>query len=255
MKENKVIDNIFNKLNKIEVGEFITSKKVGNTNLNYLSWTDAFTLLFKEYEEKDIHYKIFYNEKMDDLPIFGNENIGYYVKTEITICEIVKQMILPVLDGANKPKKLNEYQYFVKDYKTQKPIQKTVSKIDMMDINTTVQRCLVKNIAIFGLGLSVYRGDDLSSNDNSNDNSDNDEMKKQNTEQVIKQTITKEAMATHKQQIENNMLLDKFKNMMIDYKEMFTEDELSIYRAYYSNKEYDKIKGTIKLIETRVMKG
>lgn len=250
MKENKVIDNIFNKLNKIQVGEFITSKKVGSTELNYLSWTDAFTLLFAEYDEKDIHYKIFYNDKMDDLPIFGNENIGYYVKTEITICEIVKQMILPVLDGANKPKKLNEYQYFVKDYKTQKPIQKTVSKIDMMDINTTVQRCLVKNIAIFGLGLSVYRGDDLSNNDNNND-----EIEKQNTDPVIKQTITKEAMATHKQQIENDMLLDRFKSIMIDYKEMFTEDELSVYRTYYANKDYDNIKKTIKLIENRVMKG
>lgn len=87
------------------------------------------------------------------------------------------------------------------------------------------------------------------------DDDGNDASEKRNTELVIKQTVTKEAMATHKQQIENDMLLDKFKNMMIDYKEMFTEDELSIYRAYYSNKEYDKIKGTIKLIETRVMKG
>jgi hypothetical protein len=253
MKENKTINNIFNKLNEIQVGEFITSKKVGSNNLNYLSWTDAFTLLFKEYEEKDINYKIFYNDKIDDLPIFGNENIGYYVKTEITICGIVKQMILPVLDGANKPKKLNEYQYFVKDYKTQKPIQKTVLKIDMMDINTTVQRCLVKNIAIFGLGLSVYRGDDLSNNDNDDGN---EAPEKRNTEpEVKKETLSKDAVIIQKAQIENDMLLDKFKSIMIDYKEMFSEDELSIYRTYYSNKEYEKIKGTIKLIETRVMKG
>lgn len=88
------------------------------------------------------------------------------------------------------------------------------------------------------------------------DDDGNDASEKRNNEQVIKsQTVTKEAMVTHKQQIENDMLLDKFKNMMIDYKEMFSEDELSIYRIYYSNKEYDKIKGTIKLIETRVMKG
>lgn len=88
------------------------------------------------------------------------------------------------------------------------------------------------------------------------DDDGNDASEKRNIEQVIKpQAVTKEAMATHKQQIENDMLLDKFKNIMIDYKEMFTEDELSVYRTYYSNKEYDKIKGAIKLIETRVMKG
>lgn len=87
------------------------------------------------------------------------------------------------------------------------------------------------------------------------DDDGNDASEKRNTEQVIKQTVTKEAMATHKQQIENDMLLDKFKNIMLDYKEMFTEDELSIYRTYYSDKKYDKIKETIKLIETRVMKG
>lgn len=88
------------------------------------------------------------------------------------------------------------------------------------------------------------------------DDDGNDASEKRNTEQVIKpQAVTKEAMVTHKQQIENDMLLDKFKSIMIDYKEMFTEDELVTYRAYYSNKEYDKIKGTIKSIENRVMKG
>jgi hypothetical protein len=88
------------------------------------------------------------------------------------------------------------------------------------------------------------------------DDDGNDASEKRNTEQIIKsQALTKETKVTHKEQIENDMLLDKFKSIMIDYKEMFTEDELSIYRTYYSNKEYEKIKGTIKLIETRVMKG
>jgi hypothetical protein len=88
------------------------------------------------------------------------------------------------------------------------------------------------------------------------DDDGNDASEKRNTEQIIKsQALTKETKVTHKEQIENDMLLDKFKSIMIDYKEMFTEDELSIYRTYYSNKEYEKIKETIKLIETRIMKG
>jgi hypothetical protein len=88
------------------------------------------------------------------------------------------------------------------------------------------------------------------------DDDGNEASEKRNTEQIIKRSDGSKAfITTHKQQIENDMLLDKFKSIMIDYKEMFTEDELSIYRTYYSNKEYEKIKETIKLIETRVMKG
>ena len=31
----------------------------------------------------------------------------------------------------------------------------------MFDINKTVMRCLVKNLAMFGLGLYIYAGEDL----------------------------------------------------------------------------------------------
>ena len=31
----------------------------------------------------------------------------------------------------------------------------------MMDINKTVMRCLVKNLAMFGLGIAIYAGEDL----------------------------------------------------------------------------------------------
>jgi hypothetical protein len=243
MKENKIIDNIFNKLNKIQVGEFVTLKNVGEATLKYLSWTDAFTLLFKEYEEKDIQYKIFYNDKINDLPIFGCENIGYYVKTEVTICEITKQMILPVLDGANKAKKLNQYSYFVKNYKTQNLIEKKVSSIDMMDINTTVQRCLVKNIAMFGLGLSVYRGDDLSNFDNDDDN--------KNETSVIDVKNTTD----YKKIIEDDKIKKQFGELVKDHKALFTEDELAIYANYWTNNEIDKMKNAIVQIQTRIMKG
>ena len=69
------------------------------------------------------------------------------------------------------------------------------------------------------------------------------------------QTITKEAMAIHKQQIENDMLLDRFGKIMNDRKEKFTEDEISKYRSYYANKEYDKIREVINSIENEIKKG
>ena len=38
---------------------------------------------------------------------------------------------------------------------------KTVEPATMFDINTTIMRCLVKNLAMFGLGLYIYAGEDL----------------------------------------------------------------------------------------------
>jgi DNA-directed RNA polymerase subunit RPC12/RpoP len=51
--------------------------------------------------------------------------------------------------------KLNAYTY------TTKYGEKTVDAISMFDINKAVMRCLVKNLAMFGLGLYIYAGEDL----------------------------------------------------------------------------------------------
>ena len=84
------------------------------------------------------------------------------------------------MDGANKAMKDHEYTYFVKNpyfkyakkcddgvyrdrYGNEQPeyIQKTVEPATMFDVNKTIMRCLVKNLAMFGLGLYIYAGEDL----------------------------------------------------------------------------------------------
>ena len=40
---------------------------------------------------------------------------------------------------------------------------KAKKEADVMDINKTIMRCLVKNMAMFGLGLYIYAGEDLPS--------------------------------------------------------------------------------------------
>ena len=47
----------------------------------------------------------------------------------------------------------------------------------MFDINKALMRCLVKNLAVFGLGISLYIGDDLISQNE--ENSANIENKKE----------------------------------------------------------------------------
>ena len=45
---------------------------------------------------------------------------------------------------------------------------KKVERCTMFDINKALMRCLVKNLAVFGLGISLYIGDDLISQNEAN---------------------------------------------------------------------------------------
>ena len=41
--------------------------------------------------------------------------------------------------------------------------EKQVEAATMFDINTAIMRCLVKNVAMHGLGLYIYAGEDIPS--------------------------------------------------------------------------------------------
>jgi len=42
---------------------------------------------------------------------------------------------------------------------------KAIANPNAMDVNTAMQRCLVKTIALFGIGLYIYAGEDLPQED------------------------------------------------------------------------------------------
>lgn len=60
------------------------------------------------------------------------------------------------MDSANKAMKSEGYTY---DTRFKKDI--SVEPATMFDVNKTIMRCLVKNLAMFGLGLYIYSGEDL----------------------------------------------------------------------------------------------
>ena len=137
---------VFEVLSEVNVNEFVEKKN----NMSYLSWTYAWANTVKRFP--DANYEIIKDEK--GLPYFADEN-GAIVYTKVTIDNITREMWLPVMDGANKAMKAKDY-----SYKT-KYGEKHVNAYTMFDINKTIMRCLVKNIAMFGLGINVYAGDDL----------------------------------------------------------------------------------------------
>lgn len=147
----------FEELNKINVNEHTENKN----GLTYLSWTWAWSTI-KEHCP-DAKYEILKFE--NNLPYVYDENTGYMVFTKMTINDETYEMWLPVMDGNNKAMLNHMYKYQVKVYKdgifTGEYKEKTVEPATMFDINKTIMRCLVKNIAMFGLGIYIYAGEDM----------------------------------------------------------------------------------------------
>lgn len=125
----------------------MTEKKNGFT---YLSWALAWKEVLETYPNAT--YKILKNE--NGLPYFA-DGTGAICFTEVTIEGITHEMWLSVMDGANKAMKKESYTYKTKFG------EKSVEAYTMFDINKTIMRCLVKNLAMFGLGLYIYAGEDL----------------------------------------------------------------------------------------------
>ena len=120
----------FNNVYAIDVNEFAEKKG----NLTYLSWAHAWREFKKVYPQAK--YRII---KENGLAYFGNEKHGYMVYTEVTVDDLTHEMWLPVMDHRNK----------------------SVMNPTTFDINKTIMRCLTKNLAMFGLGLYIYAGEDL----------------------------------------------------------------------------------------------
>lgn len=141
----------FDVLNALNVNGHIDEKIVDRVKLSYLSWPWAWAEVKKRFP--DAHYEIWRSEQ--NLPYAYDPATGYMVYTSVTIDGITHEMWLPVMNNANKAMRSQPYKYATKFG------EKTVEAATMMDINKAIMRCLVKNLAMFGLGLYIYAGEDL----------------------------------------------------------------------------------------------
>lgn len=148
--------SVFEVLASVDVSKFVEKKN----NLTYLSWSHAWAETKKRFPNAT--YAVQKNP-LTGQPFWYDEQLGYIVQTIVEIDGLSIPMQLPVLDGANKAMKARPYTYkgtaWVNGVKT--TVEKTVDAATMFDINTAIMRCLTKNLALFGLGLHVYAGEDL----------------------------------------------------------------------------------------------
>ena len=140
----------FDILNAVNVNEHTEVKDTGKVKLTYLSWAWAWSEVKKRFPNAS--YEII---KFNGLPYVYDENTGYMVYTNVTIDGITHEMWLPVMDGNNKA--MLNHPYEVKT----KYNSFTVQPATMFDVNKAIMRCLTKNLAMFGLGLYIYAGEDL----------------------------------------------------------------------------------------------
>ena len=121
--------NHFARLNAINVSDHI-EKKGG---FSYLSWPYAVAQL--RLADPTATWSVV---RFNGLPFLATE-AGVFVEVAVTVQGITLSQIHPVLDGRNRP----------------------LIAPNSFDINTSIQRALVKAIALHGLGLYVYAGEDL----------------------------------------------------------------------------------------------
>jgi hypothetical protein len=139
--ENQKEQTTFEKLSAINVNDKVEKK----SNLTYLSWAWAWS------ETKKVCPDATYQIGMTEY----DEQLGFMCHTSVTIGDETLEMWLPVMDGANKSMRKEAYDYATR-YGT-----KTCEAATTFDINKTLMRCLVKNLAMFGLGIYIYAGEDL----------------------------------------------------------------------------------------------
>jgi hypothetical protein len=125
--------NYFAKLNAVNVSEHIEKKG----QFSYLSWPYAVAQL--RIADPAATWSVI---RFDNMPYLKTE-CGYFVEVAVTVQGVTLSQIHPVLDAKNRP----------------------IDLPSAFDINTSIQRCLVKAIALHGLGLYIYAGEDLPATD------------------------------------------------------------------------------------------
>lgn len=146
--------SVFNQLNAIDCNEH-TEKKDG---LTYLSWAWAWAEVKKMFP--NAAYRVYKDDQY--RPYIEDGDFGLMVYTSVTMTgkwDDTLEMWLPVMNASNKAMRRTPYDivYHVKG--VEKKVH--VDAATMFDINKTIMRCLVKNLAMFGLGLYIYAGEDL----------------------------------------------------------------------------------------------
>ncbi len=121
---------VWTNLSKIDCSDYAEKKG----NLTYLSWAWAWKMMMQHYP--DATYKF---REWEGYDVLYYKNGTATVSCEMTVHNITRDMWLPVMDHKNQ----------------------AVINPSATQISNTKMRCLVKCMAMFGLGHYIYAGEDV----------------------------------------------------------------------------------------------
>ena len=128
MSEKTTFASIWATLSQVDVSDRIEKKQ----NLSFLSWAWAWGTLMEHYPQAEYSFQ---------EPAEAQKDGSVMVYCTVTIDGLSRQMWLPVMDFKNQ----------------------AISNPDTVQVNKAKMRCLVKCLAMFGLGHYIYAGEDLPS--------------------------------------------------------------------------------------------
>ena len=108
-------------------------------NLSYLSWAWAWGVLMEHYPQASY---LFYQGE-DDVPYVKFPDGTAEVRCRVSIDNLTREMTLSVMDNRNN----------------------AIQNPNSRQVNDTKMRCLVKCLAMYGLGHYIYAGEDVPSSD------------------------------------------------------------------------------------------
>lgn len=145
MADKDMAAEIWNTLSKIDVSEHTEVKSVNGKDLTYLSWAWAWGVLMKHYPDAD--YEILDDQYIENSVVREKQGQNWVTNTGRTVMVGVRMdirgveryMWLPVMNAKNNAQV--------------DPCARSISDARM--------RCLVKVLALYGLGHYIYAGEDV----------------------------------------------------------------------------------------------
>jgi len=123
---------------KLNVNEHVEKKN----NLSYLSWAWAWAEALKADPSATFEVQTFLRDQYTELPYMDVNGTGMvWVTTKLF--DKPMTCMLPIMNHRNQP----------------------IQNPDAFQVNTSIMRCLVKCLALHGLGLYIYAGEDLPEED------------------------------------------------------------------------------------------
>jgi hypothetical protein len=126
--------SIFQTLYEIDISEKVKQKN-GN---KYLPWSDAWAFVKQHYPKAT--YEIINDDRTGNN--YFTDDHTCWVETRVTIEDEIQIESLPVMNHKNQAIPATD--------------------VDACAVNKAQKRCLVKCLALFGLGLSLWTGEELS---------------------------------------------------------------------------------------------